>query len=258
MKWYNFHGTLPTTIDRHHQYMYYKGNPVESLIPMLFEDDCAVPLEPGRQYFMSNDPREQQFSDYRQLRFDDLMPFVRRWFQPGVLVTNRIYDFIVKYELDYQHTLAVFHRGNDKVRETKLASDEDWIDKIRQVLDGVYIDPITKLAMDMSRSPYFIPFDKILLLPDNTEFRDKCVMEFGDKCIVIEENHLYPADNNACNFMKVPVDQRPQHALNFFASVIIASRCKSLITHSGNGGFWSVVYRGHADNITQYLNGEWI
>ena len=238
MMHYNYYGAMPPIIDRGHQFVHYKSHPEENLIPMLFEDDCLIPLEEGRQYFMSNDPREQQFSDYKQLRFNDLQPFINRWFTPGIQVKNRVADFKSKYAINTTDTIAVFHRANDKVKETKVAHDDEWIAKIKEVI-GLHFGK------------------KLFILPDNIEFAQRCRDEFGD-VVIIAENHLYHADANGCNFMKVPLAERPQHALNFYSSVLIASECDQLITHSGNGGFWSVLYRGHTNGLYQYLNGEWL
>lgn len=238
MKHYNYHGSLPDEWDRHQQYIYYKSSPTESLIPMLFRDDyisSELPL-PGMQYFMTNDnSREQQYTPYKELRFDDLRIFRDMYFSPGEMVTNRIYDFKRVYNIDPENTVAVFHRANDKVRETSIMTDDDWISKMREGADG----------------------GKMLVIPDNTEFAERCRAEFPD-CVIIKENHLYPSDSGASNFMKVPLSERPQHALNFFASVLIASKCKTLITHSGNGGFWSAVYRGHGEGIIQSRDNCWI
>lgn len=237
MMYYNYHGFLPDEFNRAHQFVHYKKHPEENLIPMLFEDDCGIPLE-ARHYFMTNDTREQQFSDYRQLRFSDLNAFARRWFHPSQMVQNRIADFKSKYNIVPERTIAVFHRANDKVKETTIASDDEWLDMI-------------------SKEVYRNPLRHLYVVPDNTEFAKKCRQCF-DNVIIIGENHLYPSDPGACNFMKVPLEERPEHAINFFASVYIASQCQTLILSSGNGGFWAAVYRGHANNLHQHLNGQWL
>lgn len=233
MKYWNYHQEIPD-VQRGLQYVNYKAKPTDNLIPMLFKEWETLPatLEPGRQYFMSNDPREQQFTDYRHIRHDDLKPFIENWFTPSEQVTNRVYDFKSKYKIDPDKTLAVFHRANDKVKETDVASIDDW----NNIIQGE--------AMS---------YEDVLLIPDNIEMRDSCT---GVK--VIEENPVFPADEGACTFMKLPFDQRPAHALNFFATVLLASQCRGLVTHSGNGSWWTMLYRGHSNNVVQFLNGEWL
>lgn len=241
MKYWNYHQEIPD-VQRGLQYVNYKAKPTDNLIPMLFKEWDTLPatLEPGRQYFMSNDPREQQFTDYRHIRHDDLKPFIENWFTPSEQVTNRVYDFKSKYKIDPDKTLAVFHRANDKVKETDVADNQQWTGAVHNAITGR-------------------DYERILIIPDNTEFRDHCLSLYAPHLpLLIEENPVFPSDEGACTFMKLPFDQRPAHALNFFATVLLASQCRGVVQASGNGSFWLTLYRGHSEGLIQFLNGEWL
>ena len=77
-------------------------------------------------------------------------------------------------------------------------------------------------------------------------------------CCGIEQNPIMAHDETKATFMVLEPEQLPEHAINFLATVYIASQCLRLVTHSGNGGLWACIYRGHSDGVHQYLNGEWI
>lgn len=252
MKYYNFHGYLPDEWDRNSQFMFYKSHPVQSLIPELFEEEIEYntleyvkqgesllysKLEP-REYFMSNHPAEQQFSPYSQMRFEDLKPFREMYFTPSIKVIDRVNELWDK-NINPDECLGLFHRANDKHKETTIASDEEYIDKAKSIFK-------------------YNRHKKVFVLPDNTEFLEMCREEFGDNLIYLENPYLYPSNKEKCNFMQVPLEDRPKHAIDFFASVLLLSKCNSVILHSGNGSFWSMIYRGHKENVHQYLNGEWI
>lgn len=233
LMFYNEHHKLPDVVDRFHQYIYYKQKPEENLIPMLFKENVQ-PLAYRGAHYMTDAEQEQQFSNYKLIRHDDLKPFIERYFMPSDIVMNRVREFEERYNIDYENTVGVFHRSNDKIRETGLATDEQVIEKAKE-FDGMR---------------YFI-------LPDHWQFLTAFKKELPNS-FYIAENNLMDKDETKSVFMILPPDKRPEHAVNFFASVIIMSRCKHIVGHSGNCMFWTCLYRGNSDNIVQYLNGEWL
>ena len=57
---------------------------------------------------------------------------------------------------------------------------------------------------------------------------------------------------------ETPQAERAEYGAKFFAAVFCLSKCKHLITHSGNGSFWAVLYRGNTENVYQILNNKWL
>ena len=50
------------------------------------------------------------------------------------------------------------------------------------------------------------------------------------------------------------VSERAQY---FLAVVMLMARCKYVITSAANVDIWISLFRGHADNVTQYYKNEW-
>ena len=239
MMYYNLHGRLPDEVNRTQQYMYYKHLASDNLIPMLFTSyadgvDASLSLRLPDKVYMSDDNREQQFSDYKALRHTDLRYLINRYFLPSEEVTRRAAYFMEHYNFDPANTVGVFHRANDKVKETAIADDAAYI----------------SIAEQYKGKRFFV-------VPDNFEFLEAFKAALPDS-FHIEANPCMHRDADKAIFMLVPPEQRPEHALNFLATVVMLSQCETLITHSGNGGFWACLYRGHSNNIHQYLNGEWL
>lgn len=233
LMFHNEHKRWPDVVDRTQQYMNYKHRPTDNLIPMLFEERDTTFFYQGSRY-MTDARQEQQFSDYKLIRFADLSEALVRYFTVSEPVSRRIAEFEQLYNIDYENTVGVFHRANDKVKETAIADDSEYI-RIAKQYEG----------------------KRFLVVPDHWQFLHAFKAALPNS-FYIEANPCMDRDEDKAIFMLLPHRDRPEHALNFLATVIILSKCKRLITHSGNGGFWACLYRGHANNMHQYLNGEWL
>ena len=58
---------------------------------------------------------------------------------------------------------------------------------------------------------------------------------------------------DVCSFVAKP-DNRLEDILWFLASMLIISKTKYIVCTSGNGELWLSLFRGHAENVYQYLN----
>lgn len=238
MVYYNIHGKLPDEFKRDAQYMHYKSQAADNLIPVLFaETDSEIrftaPVE------ITSDKVWFQWSDYRLINFEGLKPFIDKYFAPSARVLERVAQLEQDYQIDYENTIGVFYRGNDKVKECSVAPYIDFKNKL---------DEIEELSN----------FADVLIQPDETE----CLEYFKEHCgtaLKHPEQWLHmPKDTGASIFMKLPQNERPEHAINLLASVIMLSKCKHLITHTGNMSFWACLYRGNMNNVHQWRNGQWI
>lgn len=234
MQFWNHWHKLPIDFDRSSQYLYYKYKPTDNLIPMLFKES-GEPLIFDRQRYMTSAKEEQQFSDYRKILFDDVLPFVHKYFMPSDLVLERVKYFEDAYKIDYDNTCAVFYRNNDKGKETQCASYDQFIKKGTDI-------------------PYGTRF---FVIPDEFEFWYEWNF-CHQNSFRFEELPLFPHNPDQSIFHQLEPKDLPDHAINFFAQVLIAAKCKHVITHSGNCGFWSALYRGNMDNVNQFLNGVWL
>lgn len=234
MRFWNAYHQLPDEFNRVHSFMYYKHKATDNLIPMLFKES-GEPMPFDRQRYMTSAIEEQQFSDYKKILFDDILPFVNKYFMPSDLVLRRVEYFERKYNIDYENTCAVFYRGNDKHKETKTPAYWDFIDKGQEMPNGTW---------------FFV-------IPDEQEFWSEWRIHVPES-FRFDELPLFPHNPEQSIFHQLEPKDLPDHAVNFFAQVLIAAKCKHLITHSGNASFWTMLYRGNTENVHQFLNGAWL
>lgn len=150
-------------------------------------------------------------------------------YRPTEEQERRYHRFIQKYNVNLETTLAVCIRGTDKSKEIKLASTQTWIDKTKEYLNKYSID-------------------RILIQTDETEVKDTFQREFGEKCFFFEElettstkvvmHHVY-ADTQKTEFIK-----------NIDVACRVISKCKYLISHTGNMGCAIIYYRNTENRET--------
>jgi hypothetical protein len=245
--YFNENKTMPDEVDRHAQYSWYKSDPNQSLIGHFFaETGDAIPYEVRTE--MTYAREEPQFSNYSYINFEGVKPFVDKFFAPSQYILDKVAHLEEKYQIDYENTVGVLYRGNDKNRETKIGSYEEFSRKIR--------DKWLEFKPSEDTWPQ-ADINKILVAPDETEFLEYLSGDFDDWLICMEET-AHMSKKDSCIPLELPLSERAEQAANFFATVLMLSKCKHLITHSGNIGFWACLYRGSVKNVHQYLNGVWI
>lgn len=234
--WHREHKGLPDVVDRSHQYAHYKYTPLQNLIPFYFEEkEFDIPFTDW--YEISHDSRELQFSDYRKLDFEKAKPFINKFFSPSQHILDMVAMYEEKYQIDYENTIGVFYRGNDKNRETSIATYSDFIGKTSDI---------------------YLPFGgRLFVLPDEPEFMEAMKEIFGDAAYTPEELPMCE-DKNSATFLELPLSERAEYGAKFLAAVIVMSKCKHLITHSGNCGLWATLYRGDTNNVHQWLIDKWL
>lgn len=240
--YFNENKCLPDEVNRHRQYSWYKSEPNQTLINHFFtETEENIPYEVRTE--MTYALEEPQYSDYSYINFEGIKPFVDKFFQPSRYVLDKIKHFEEKYAIDYENTVGVLYRSNDKHRETTLPSHEEFISMANNANNSLFKQ---KGLHDK----------RYLIAPDETEFLEAFCQQFPTTLCMDETHHMSKKDSAV--FLELPLSERAEQACNFFALVIMLSKCKTLITHSGNIGFWACVYRGNVKGVHQYLNGTWI
>jgi len=239
IEYFNFNMSLPEHFDRSHQYLNYKTEDSIDLSKIYFCGENDSNISYNRNVSFTNEDREDQFSNYKNINFEDIIPFIRRYFWPSQIIQDRIDFFVKKYDIDLQNTCAVFYRGNDKSTETKIAPYEHFISKTKKVLEGN-------------------PNLKLFLQTDEIEFMEEFMSHFSNRATYLQEVDMMGKNGNGCVFYNIPKERRYQNGIDYLSAVVMVSRCSHVITHSGNGGMWSVLYRGNAERVYQVLYDEWI
>lgn len=242
INYFNLNKGLPDEVDSYEQFMHYKSYAGDNLIPYYFnrEPEFNQPIpysEPINTPYL-NDCMAFQFHSYKNINFEQVTPFVTKYFTPSYPVLERCRVFENKYNLDYSQLCAVFYRGNDKVTEMKVASYDYFIDKAREV---------------KARHPNM----KFLVQPDEREFLEAFLQAFPNDTIYFEETPMLSKQNSAM-FFEIEPGKRAEYGSKFFSALICLSKCHTVITHSGNCGLWTALYRGNATNLHQIFNDEWI
>ena len=234
--YFNKNKNIPDVVDSSQQFLHYKQISKENLVPLFFgQNEIFIPY--SGQINLTDATDELQYSDYKIINFNGLKPFIDRYFYPSITVLGFLEYFKQKYRIDCEQCCAIFYRGNDKHKETNIASHEEFINK----------------AIELGETKKNIRF---FIQSDDTDFLEQCKSKL-ENTFYIEEIPSIRKKYSAVHY-ELPSSQRAEFAAKFLAAVLIVSRCKYLITHSGNCGFWATAYRGHSFGVRQWLNDRWL
>ena len=219
-------------VDSSQQFINYKSNFDEDLSKYFFKENDQIEINYIKNEKISLD---DQFSNYHFLNLKTLSPFIEKYFKLSDGVLNIIDILEKKYEIDYNNTISVFYRSNDKISETNIGSYESFYLKINEC---------------SLKNPKM----KILIQTDDQNFLDYCVSKLNSKIIFFDE--IPRINNNPKQVLHRIINEndRKTFASTFLAATKILSKTKILITHSGNCGIWAIFFRGNMENVHQYLN----
>jgi hypothetical protein len=180
-----------------------------------------------------------QFINYKLINYKSLIPFLIKYFTPSNDILDIIFNIQTKYNLQYQYQniCVIFYRGNDKSTETKICGYDEFIAKAKLIL---------------LKNPNI----RFLVQSDETEFIQRCLEEFPNSIVFYDEIRHMPK-NSTTSVDYVMRDNIFEFSKNYLAITIIMSKCKYIICGSGNCSIWIMLYRANANNVIQYLNGEW-
>jgi hypothetical protein len=155
------------------------------------------------------------------LKMEDVKLVEDAYFQPSDIIIQRVIELEKKYNIDYENTVAVFHRGTDKGREAELQDVEWWIEYTDKILDKPY---------------------RILFQTDEISFKEKFTEKYNPNIFTFDEMIF------SQNYV-TPVYNRVQWSIDFESIMRIISKCYKIFTHAGNGGIIPVLYRGNLNNV---------
>ena len=235
IEFFNKNKSLPTIVDSSQQFVNYKSNVDEDLSKYFFKENDQIEIKYINDVKITTTNNEEQFSNYHFLNLKILSPFIEKYFKLTDDILNIIDILEKKYEIDFENTISVLYRSNDKISETNIGSYETFYQKINEC-------------------SWKNPNMKILIQTDDQNFLDYCTSELNDKIIFFDEiprinNHPSQVIHNLIN-----KNDRKTFASFFLAATKILSKTKILITHSGNCGMWTIFFRGNMENVHQYLN----
>lgn len=229
VQFFNTYKKLPRIVDSCIQFHAYKVEEKDLTSEFFKTLDTSFAHERN-----INCTHEDQWLDYKTIDFEGIAPVMNKYFSLSDRVLEVVKSFEAKYQFDYDNITSVFYRGLDKSLETGIAPFAEFVEKA---------DELYKSNRNM----------RFFVQTDTAEFRDAFTSTFKNS-FYLQEAPVSSAAAGSVMHKLVPADQREHLALTILASTYMISKTHSIITHSGNCGLWAVYYRGHANNVHQYLH----
>ena len=236
VEYFNRAEELPKLVDSSEQFMWYKENDPSDVTFDYFKEYNDVDID--IKYKNKVDYHDtKQFGFYKNLDFPKINPFIEKYFSPSSSVSEKIQLLKDKYDIDIKNTCALFHRGHDKHTEQIVCTHEEKIEKAKEL---------------QAKNPDI----RFLIQSDETEFIDKALAALPNSFYCKDEIfHMKHDPKGLIDFtFRENVSERAQY---FLAVVMLMARCKYVITSAANVDIWISLFRGHADNVTQYYKNEW-
>lgn len=245
IKFFNHHKREPANLDIKHQFSGYRINPAdinEDVNSLFFKlpDNEEILFKREVDY-----DHGYQFEPYSKFDFEGIMPFIKKYFTPSGAVLEFINQIKQKYNINFETTIGVYYRGNDKCTETGIGAYEEYFNKCDEVV---------------RQNPNAV----FLVQTDELEFRDLFSFKFKNSFFV-EELPVASKNTSIAMHNLLESHDRPKLGIRILGITYLLSKSKCLITHSGNCGEWAIFYRGNTDNVYQYLKhprtattGKWV
>lgn len=156
-------------------------------------------------------------------------PWVDKYFRPSTQVEATCNNLIKKYNIVLADTISIHYRGTDKTASRPYTPIQTVIDSANGMIEEN-------------------PNLRVLIQSDQKDITDFLIKTFGDRSFYFNElpfsksNTVPVHEENNCHF-------RLKYGIDYLASIIIISQTKHVITHVGNGGFWTCLYRKSLNNL---------
>lgn len=178
-----------------------------------------------------------QFSNYQYIDYQNICPYIKKYFSPSLQIENIINSINSKYSVEYENTCVLFYRGNDKMTETRLCNYNEYVNFSKEIYKQ---NPNIKFLIQSDETEFIRYFRN--MYPHNSFY-------FKD-----EIRHISRQNNTVDKVFK---EQNSLYSKYYLAITIIMSKCKYVICGSGNCSIWIMFYRGNSNNVCQNLNGKW-
>jgi hypothetical protein len=167
--------------------------------------------------------------DYADVPFSDLKETIDLYFRLSPKVVKLSDGFVEKYRINLAETIGVHYRGTDKQTEIETPSLTEFISQTRQF-------------MQQMANP------KILLLTDEPAVAIGFEAAFPNAVITITELST-PGGSIGAHILD---SKEPEVQGQIFLAILsLVSKCKKVVTHTGNGALWEVLFRGSTDGLKQ-------
>jgi hypothetical protein len=236
IRYINRYRKLPEKIDTRQLFLWYKPNALreEDIFSSYFQYTKTISI-PYRQII--DYEHTYQYLPFKNLQFSQILPCIKRYFEPSNEIKEILRDLEITYGIDYSNTCTLFYRGNDKATEMPLAPYSEYIEKAKQIQTNN-------------------PSIRFLLQSDEEEFVDTMLKEFPSAFYFKEESRRIPKSVSTVD--KIEEEKNFHFSKYYLAITLCMSKTKFILCGSGNCSIWICFYRGNANGIQQFCKGEWI
>lgn len=237
IKYFNYHKRLPDIVDCSVQFEWYKKNQSDDIVNHYFDDYNNNEIILYNKDIATD--HDFQFEDYKTINYDELKPFIIKYFTPSNEIKSIINNLEKKYNItNYNDIISVFYRGNDKCTETAICSHENMMSQVEELIKNN-------------------PNKKILVQSDEEEFIIKMINKYPDKVFYFKDEIRTIKHNKGTTVDKVYRESNYEFSKYFLAIINIMSKSNYIICNSTNCSIWIMYYRGNANNTKQFLNSKW-
>ena len=208
----------------------YKKFPLQNIWPALFQEPKVAHSVERTDAIKRMPPAVDWWNvDYSQLPISDVSASIRTHFESSKKIGKIKQYLLEKYGINPSEIIAVHYRGTDKSLETATISVERFVEEIDAAIKE-------------------FPKSRVLLQVDEMDVLNYFMSRYKSRAFYFQE--LPPSrTNNGSHFEHR--DDSLGYGLNFLAAVEIIAGCRTVITHTGNGALWELIFRGSADHFTQ-------
>lgn len=236
INYYNDNKILPNKINTTRMFNIYKNNENVDIMKLIFEEieiKKRIKIPYKKNITASKTIYEAQFSDYKLINYEDLMPIINNYFTLNKNIIDKVKILENKYNISYENSCLIFYRGNDKITETTPPS---------------YIEIINKALEYKQQNPQSIFF----VQTDEYDFLQEVKKHIPD-VIYFEEIPLIQKQMTTVATYYINNNNKINYLMYYVAAIKIFSNFKNIICTSGNGELFLAFFRGHSNGITQFL-----
>ena len=172
--------------------------------------------------------------DYSSISLMAVKETVDLFFRLSPKVVKLSDGFVEKYGINLEETIGVHYRGTDKQTEIETPSLTEFISHTRQFMQEM-------------------AHPKILLLTDEPAVAIGFEAAFPNAVITINELATPGGSFGAHTLDSKEPEVQGQV---FLAILSLVSQCKKVVTHTGNGALWEVLFRGSTEGLKQVRTQE--
>lgn len=227
-------GLQVNRINGRQTFEYYKPFQSLDLWPILFRSpDQAVGIGekiPGEIW-------NSHLEVYSQLDISQFESRVRKYFSPSVFVRNQLRHLVRRYgpKKPGEISIGLHIRGTDKSIEIPATPTENYLSVAEEILSRH--QKVSFVAMS-----------------DSSAISQEIKRAFGTRVKII--SNLRMSETSRGVHKSLPRISRVSEAANFLAAILFMASREYVITHTGNGAFWTVLFRGNTNGVTQFRAGD--